>query len=152
MSSLQCLSVVKSRSRTQSSKAIQLAEQIPTAPLLRPRRIRTQNEAYQIEIVEEQGGRVKVHYIIGYGKEYDEWKPKDDIIINKPVFDSNEDPGEVSPLTELACTIKKKLLPSKVEDTLVRIQVPKSMSTFRQISERGTPLGRKCITSMNTAA
>ena len=38
------------------------------------RKAESKNKLYNIEIVDEKG-EVKVHYV-GYGSEYDEWKPR----------------------------------------------------------------------------
>ena len=39
------------------------------------RKAESKNKLYNIEIVDEKGGEVKVDYV-GYGSEYDEWKPR----------------------------------------------------------------------------
>ena len=70
---------------------------------------RNKNQLYEIEIVAEEGLKVKVHYC-GYSEEYDEWKLKSEIQYIKPQF--NEVEQDFSPLTELARAIKRKLLPS----------------------------------------
>ena len=77
-----------------------------------------------------------MHYT-GYSSEYDEWKEKGDIVFSKPVFPPTITEEPISPLTELACAIKKKLLPSRSEDPEVRIQLPCDMSSFRLIRDRG---------------
>ena len=39
---------------------------------------KTADQLYPIEVVEEDGDRVKVHYV-GYGLEDDEWRKREDI-------------------------------------------------------------------------
>ena len=46
---------------------------------------------------------------------------------------------EYSPLTELACGIKKRLLPSRSDDPYVRIQVSLDAATLQVLKDRGTP-------------
>ena len=108
MSSLQCLDAVKNRTTRVPSRVATEA----LSPLRLPRReaIHKRSNLYEVEVVEEKGALVKVHYT-GYSSIYDEWKPKDEVVLNKPnFFDSDEQ--EWSPVTELACSIKKHLLPS----------------------------------------
>ena len=49
------------------------------------RKAESKNKLYNIEIVDEKGGEVKVDYV-GYGSEYDEWKPRTEIVLTKPDF------------------------------------------------------------------
>ena len=97
------------------------------------------NQLYEIEIVAEEGSKVKVHYC-GYSEEYDEWKPKSEIQYIKPQFNQVEQ--EFSPLTELARAIKRKLLPSRSGDPEVRVQVPCDAASFRALKELGIPQAR----------
>lgn len=58
------------------------------------------NHLYDIEIVEEEQYRVKVHYV-GYSSNYDEWIRKSEIKY-KPVASTVPDHEELSPLTVLS--------------------------------------------------
>ena len=62
MASLQCLDAIKKRPRVQS---IRFAEAAAIADLRLPRRIKAEkvNKLYDVEEVEEAGGRVKIHYV-----------------------------------------------------------------------------------------
>ena len=53
------------------------------------------------------------------------------MVYNKPKFDDIEQ--DYSALTELACSIKKGLLPTRKEDSEVRIQVPFDLTSFRML-------------------
>ena len=120
-SSLQCIDAIKKRSRTPSSRNIEATVVSPLLQDTRERREReSKNKLYSIEIVEE-GAFVKVHYR-GYESKYDEWKRKEEVVLMKPSFSVNTE-IEWSPITELACSIKKCLLPSQSEDPDVRIQI-----------------------------
>ena len=79
---------------------------------------------------------MKVHYS-GYSEEYDEWKLKSEIQYIKPHFDQDDD--DFSPLTELGCAIKRKLLPSRSGDPEVRVRVPCDLASFRALKELGIP-------------
>ena len=107
MASLQCLHAIKNRqAREMSARSVEAAAVADFT--LPPRTVRDkQNKLYDIEVVEEAGTQVKIHYI-GYGREYDEWQPKSEIVLNKPAFSSKEE-EPYSLLTELACSIKKSL-------------------------------------------
>ena len=83
-----------------------------------------------MEIVAENGTEVKVHYV-GYGSEYDKWKPRTEIVNTKPDFGSGCSEREYSPLTELACCIKKRFLPTRSDDPDVRVQVSLDAGTFQ---------------------
>lgn len=45
-----------------------------------------------------------MHYR-GYSSDFDEWKEKTEVVLNKPKFETTE--REWSSVTELACAIKK---------------------------------------------
>ena len=49
--------------------------------MLPQRTVDKQNKLYDIEMVEEAGAQVKIHYI-RYGREYDEWRPKSEMVLN----------------------------------------------------------------------
>lgn len=87
--------------------------------------------------MEEAGGRVKIRYV-GYGNEFDEWRPKSEVVLSKPVFLPSSEPASYSPMTELACSIKKRLCPSRSEDPEVRIQLPIDLPTFELMRQKGT--------------
>ena len=80
---------------------------------------------------------MKVHYV-GYGSEY-EWKSRTEIVHTKPDFGSVCNEQEYSPLTELACCIKKRLQPSQTDDRDVRIQVSLDAATFQVLKDENSP-------------
>ena len=136
MSELQCLDTIKNRRRVSSWRSVEAsATAVGTQHLPRKKKA-SKDRLYEIEIIEEEGTQVKVHYT-GYSSEYDEWKEKNDVVFSKPVFPPTNTEQPISPLTELACTIKKKLLPSRSEDPEVRIQLPCDSSSFQLIRDRG---------------
>ena len=134
-SSLQCLEAIKRTSRAPSTKSLESAAISPSHSRGHQERKReTKNRLYDITIVEENGSQVKVHYC-GYSSQYDEWKAKSEVVYNKPKFNDIEQ--DYSALTELACSIKKGLLPSRKEDPEVRIQVLFDLTSFKSLQERG---------------
>ena len=50
-----------------------------TSPKASPKSA-SDNQLYEIKIVEEKGDRVKVHYV-GYSKKEDEWKRRDELVL-----------------------------------------------------------------------
>ena len=102
-SGLQCIQSVKNRTRTSSTKGLE-ATAVSHCDLSPPRRKKnsSKNQLYDIEIINQDGSRVKVHYI-GYSSEYDEWKPKTEVKYVPPTFESMAD-KPFSPLKELACS------------------------------------------------
>ena len=79
---------------------------------------------------------MKVHYC-GYSSQYDEWRPKAEVSYAKPTFQPSDDP--YSTLTELACMIKKRLLPRRSDDPEVRIQVPCDLPSFQELQCLAVP-------------
>ena len=142
--SLQCIAAIKNRSRVPSTKGLEAAVTCPSDfnhPSSEQRATRAKkNQLYDVEIVEEKGSEVRVHYC-GYSSEYDEWKPKVDIKYVAPPFQQREE--DFSPLTHLACCIKKGLLPSRSGDPEVRIQVPCDIPSFRVLQEVAKPLSER---------
>ena len=150
-SGLQCIQSVKNRTRTSSAKGLEAT--VSHCDLSPPRRKNSsKNQLYDIEIIDQDGSRVKVHYI-GYSSEYDEWKPKTEVKYVAPTFTSVTD-EPFSPLKELACSIKRKLLPCRSGDPDVRIQVPCDITSFTTLQELGIPrsksTGRDCCKSEYT--
>lgn len=129
MADLQCIEAVKNRTRAPSQNLIEAADQ---GAVTLPRKER-KDKLYEIEIVAEDGPRVKVHYL-GYESKYDEWKLKDEVVLKQP---ENSICRDFHPLTELACQIKRKLHPSRHEDPDVRIQVPGTKESFSQLEAIG---------------
>ena len=129
-STLQC------RSRT-PTKNIEASAVSPSHFNLRQQRRQqaSKKKTYDIEIVEDES-RVKVHYC-EYSSEFDEWKLKSEVMYAKPTFEPSEQ--QFSPLTELACAIKKRLLPRCSDDPEVRIQVPCDLRSFRVLQGLGKP-------------
>ena len=95
---------------------------------------KNKNKLYDVEIVEEKGSEVKIHYY-SYSSKYDEQKPKVDDVA--PPFQPHEE--EFSLLTHLACCIKKGLLPSWSGDP-VCIQVTRNIPLFHVLQEVAKPL------------
>lgn len=129
------IQAVKNRSRNPSRQGLEAAA-IELGHLKQKRKKDSNTKLYDIEVIAEDGHQVKVHYC-GYSSEYDEWKPRVDVQYIKPNFESRDD--KFSPLTELACSIKRRLLPSRSGDPEVRIQVPCDMPSFRVLRELGVP-------------
>ena len=77
---------------------------------------------YEVEVIAHDGSQVKVHYI-GYGSEYDEWRPKSEVKDVPPTFDSSVD-EPFSPLKELACLIRSG-------DPDIHIQTPLHLQSFK---------------------
>lgn len=119
---LQCLNSVKNRTR--SSKEALQSVWIP------PRLSRAADKTlYDIEIVAEEGSKVKIHYV-GYDVKFDEWRPKEEIELKKPKLVTQD----FSPLTELACQIKRKLAPTRHQDPAVIIHVPTTIDSFSMLT------------------
>ena len=115
MAHLQCISAVKNRSRMPTAKSLSaIANQYFAIP---PKK-RKDNKLDDIEIVDEDGPNVKVHYV-GYIEKYDEWKPRSQILIKKP----EDDRTDYSPFIELVSCIKRKLKTIRTDDPAIRIQV-----------------------------
>ena len=127
MAELQCLESIKKRTRR------------PTSHLYAEPHTQKQSTAsrrknlYDVEVIEEDGAKVKIHYI-GYSTKYDEWKSRDEVILKKPRMAT-----DFHPLTELACQIKKRLLPSRHQDPSIRIQVPGTREAFTQLAAASIP-------------
>ena len=85
------------------------------------------SELYRIRVVEENGDKVKVHYI-GYSKKYDEWKNKDELVsLEKDNSDITPQPSTWQPYSlyrELANKIKANLHSSRKESPAVKIDMP----------------------------
>ena len=136
MAQLQCLSSIKDRRRRVPSAAAVAAQLEALSPPPRQRQIARADMLYDIEVIEEDGPRVKVHYI-GYDSTYDEWKPKEEIALR-----AAKRTTDFHPFTEFACQIKRKLNPSRHGDPGVRLQVPTSKEAFSQLAQCGTPKGK----------
>ena len=114
MAHLQCISAVKNRSGMPTAKSLSaIANQDFAIP---PKKQKKDNKLYDIEIVDEDGPNVKVHYV-GYDEKYDEWKPRSQILMKKP----EDDRTDYSPF--IVSCIKKKLKAIRTDDPAIRIQV-----------------------------
>ena len=131
MAQLQCIDSIKKRSRTPSIAAVEAT--YSQAPSLQPRKACPSDHVFDIEVIAEEGHRVKIHYI-GYDSSFDEWKTKEEIILRKPVGLTTD----FHPLTELACQIKRKLYPSRHESPDVRIQIPTTNEAFDSLTSKAT--------------
>ena len=98
----------------------------------RPNSRKTDKEVYKIEIAED-GPRMKVHYK-RYSAEYDEWKMRDEVIVSAP---PTLDRPDFHPITELACLIKKRLLPSRHQDSSVCVQMMDLMNYKQEGNQEG---------------
>lgn len=139
--SLQCIAAIKNRSRVPSTKGLETAATSPSDfshPTSKQR-----DKLYDVEIVEEKGSEVKVHYC-GYSSKYDKWKPKVDVKTIAPPFPPCKE--DFSPLTHLACCIKKGLVLSRSGDPEVHIQVPCDIPSFRVLQEVAKPLRERGAT------
>ena len=136
MTQLQCINSIKTRSRSQSVKAIEAGATLwEQDPIFRRPNSKKTDKVYEIEIAEENGPRVKVHYK-GYSADYDEWKMRDEVIVSaSPTLDR----PDFHPITELACLIKKRLLPSRHQDSAVSVLVPSTKDGFADLQARGKP-------------
>lgn len=127
---LQCIDSIKNRHRVPSAKCVEATATSDQHKSDKNPHRREKNRLYEIEIVAEEGSKVKVHYS-GYGEEYDEWKPRSEIHYIKPQFDQVDE--DFSPLTELARAIKRKLLPSLSGDPDVGVYRSVLISSFARI-------------------
>lgn len=79
---------------------------------------------YAIEIVEDNGEQVKIHYT-GYSSKHDEWRSRGDIV-DPSSTDTNE-PERYQPFDvhlHLAYAIKSSLTSGRDRDPAVRLEVP----------------------------
>lgn len=124
MAELSCLEAIKNReSRMPTTKDSECSS------LRLPRRVRVPTkQMYEIELVETEKERVKIHYV-GFSHKYDEWKLKSEIKHQQPPVNRGEVP-EFSFFTELLGKVKSKLVPSRKEDPSVRLQIPFDKDLF----------------------
>ena len=157
-SNLSSLSSVKTRSRASSRR---LRESTISENLLHENRYghggRTRtsssgnrNRLYDIEVLEEEEYRIKIHYV-GYSSRYDEWIRKSELRYKpgRPHHDDRDESEDESldasslVFSTLGCCIKQKLIPSGGrEDPAVRIQLPCTHDTFQLLKRRGRSLGK----------
>ena len=127
--SLQCIDTVKRTPRAPSIKNIEAAAISPSHSKGHHQRKReSKKRFYDTTIVEEKGSQD------------DERKPripKPEAMSKKPKLDNSCIGQDYSPFTELACSIKKRLLASIEDDPEVIIQVPLNFTSFRFLQERG---------------
>lgn len=138
MAQLQCYNTIKNRTRTQSTTAVEASTSDLMFTLPRKcRQSQNKQQLYDIEIIEEEGSKVKIHYI-GYDSRFDEWKPKEEVVLKKP----QDLVRDFDPLTELACQIKRRLVPSRHDDPDVRIQTPATEEAFKILSSKAVKKDR----------
>lgn len=106
-------------------------------PLPRPERAASNSDKlYPIEVIDEDGDRVKIHYI-GYGDGWDEWRSREDVVdMAKAKQDTRTRQLETytpyNPHQELAHAIKAALTPSrKFGGPEVRIELPFDLLVFQ---------------------
>ena len=141
MAELSCIDVVKTaRTRAPSRSLLESQAESPMRPIHERVSKPPLNHLYDIEVIEEERYKVKVHYI-GYCSKYDEWIRKSEIAYKPTPTPAPQE--DLSLLSALACSIKQKLVPSrKIEDPAVRIQLPFDSSTFQLMQQKGKPLGK----------
>lgn len=128
---------VKSRTnRTPSSRSIESAAGTSIPRAVRRRKNTDSKTLYDIDVIEERADEVKIHYV-GYEAKYDEWIKRTDVVYRPPR--TPESYEETSPLYQLACNIKQRLWPSKVEDPAVRIYMPFCKEDFERLAAIGEP-------------
>lgn len=134
---LSSLQTVKMRTRRSSRRVRESCEATIDQHSLRRKSSHRRNQIYNIEVIEEEVRRVKVHYT-GYSSQYDEWIRRSQIMY-KPVRRPSTPNDEQSiALLSLSSQIKQKLIPSrKVEDPAVRIQLPFSRTAFELLRRQG---------------
>ena len=88
------------------------------------------DDLYKIRVVEERGDKVKVHYV-GYGRKYDEWKKRDELVVlDHESVESSEDSDDeeayvpLSLYIILANRIKLSLSSNRRSAPSVRIDIP----------------------------
>ena len=88
------------------------------------------DDLYKIRVVEERGDEVKVHYV-GYGRKYDEWKKRDELVVlDDESAESREDSDDekayvpLSVYKSLADRIKLSLSSNRRSAPSVRIEIP----------------------------
>ena len=141
---MSCIDCVKRRSRRSTARIREAVAQSSSPQ--RPSRSANhhhhgRNYLYDIEIIEEERDRVKIHYV-GYGSSSDEWIRKTDIRY-KPVANPRPEPPDAVALalSTLASSIKQKLVPSRNVDPAVRIQLPMNEEAIQLLHQRGRSLG-----------
>ena len=93
--------------------------------------VKTVDKLYAVEVVEEEGERVKIHYV-GYDDRFDEWRQKEEI---KNVSEHGGQQLEIEPYErfdlhqELAYQIKLGLKNSR-KDPEIRIEMPFDLLVF----------------------
>ena len=112
------------------------------------------SKLYRLKILEEDrvNGLVKVGYV-GYGSEYDEWRPQSDIVFLSGEGDDDPDPGSgdesaaqpsLKPFSlydELAYRIKSLLVSHRKGDPLCCISMTFDTIFFDGLILRGTAVG-----------
>ena len=84
------------------------------------------NQLYAIEIVEDKGDQVKIHYT-GYSSKYDEWRDREDIVDPSSAVGSTSEPERYQPFDvhqHLAYAIKSSLTSGRDRDPAVCLEVP----------------------------
>ena len=149
MSVLSCLNSVKNnpRNRPQSRRLQESCgagiESTSRAgpPAALGKRTSSTRRLYNIEIVEEEQYKVKIHYT-GFSTKYDEWIRRSQIkYLPKTVARREPDLPEYH-FSVLACSIKQKLVPSrKLEDPLVKISIHFTNGAFKLLKQAGKSHG-----------
>ena len=107
------------------------------------------DDLYKIRVVEERGDKVKVHYV-GYGRKYDEWKNRDELVVldDESAAESSEESDDEEayvPLSLhkiLADRIKLSLSSNQRLAPSVRIEIPFNRVSFEgALAKCGTRKG-----------
>ena len=122
MAFLSCVDAIKSCSRTPSRRVREDIEEIAAleGPSCR-RQQSSRSSLFPIEVIDEDVAQhqVKIHYN-GFSDKHDEWIRKSQIhYIPVLVSPSSSEDLQSHNFATLACCIKQKLYPSKIEDPKV---------------------------------
>jgi len=96
---------------------------------------RKSQELFSVKVIEEQGSRVKVHYV-GYSHRFDEWKDKEEIEVVNPVQEAGEiaeTSDRYTPFSvfdELRLRIKGGLSCSRMASPKIKVAVPFDILMF----------------------
>jgi len=135
MAELSSIAVIKGWKRTPSLRALESVH-MSSLPRLQRVNVEPRNKLYDITVIEELDDKVKVHYV-GYPEKFDEWMDRSDVY-RKP---SSLGDTELPPSHLLACYIKQRLLPRKLDDPAVKVYMPYNIEAFQETAARGKSVG-----------
>ena len=133
MAELSSIAAIKGRRglRLRARKTVD----IPALPRLQHINVEPRNKLYDISITEELEDKVKVHHV-GYPEKFDEWRSRSDVVHKSSI----DEDVELSPSYLLACSIKQRLFPRKLDDPAVKLVIHnvQGCPRFARITECGT--------------